>query len=110
MPTNSIGKGNALVGICLPVEVKRVLGPVATEEDRSLANLIFNAALEHWRSAKPALASQIEAAREQHLRLRSGAVCLIIGLASLAHAFVGDIELRRTASYRVRPPSIRREA
>jgi hypothetical protein len=102
MPTNSIGVNNALIGVCVPKEVKTILGREATAENRSIANLIFNAAVEHFRAVKPAVAAQIEAARAEHLRVIRSSTCLLIGLLSVAASMFGGVDMRR-ASTRVRP-------
>jgi hypothetical protein len=102
--TNAIGKGNVRVNLCLPEEVKNLLAREASVDSRSLANMIWAAALEQFRSVKPALAAQIEAAREEHLRVVRSTACLFIGLLSVAASMFGGVDMRR-ASPRVRPVS-----
>jgi hypothetical protein len=103
MPTNAIGRGNTLIGVCVPEEVKAIFGREATAENRSIANYVLTAALEHLRSAKPAIAQQIEEARAEHIRAVRATACLVVGLLSIAAATVGGIDMRR-ASTRVRVP------
>jgi hypothetical protein len=91
--TNPIGQNNALVGICLHKEVKAVLGKEALADDRSLANFIFAAAMAHWRAAKPHIAEQIQAIREN-----AGKAALLIvflcGLLSTDQQFARRMMLR----------------
>jgi hypothetical protein len=100
--TNAIGRGNVRVNLCLPEEVKNVLAREATSDSRSLANLIWAAAMEQFRKVKPTLAAEIQAAHEEHLRVIRSSACLLIGLLSIAASMFGGVDMRR-ASTRVRP-------
>lgn len=65
MATHAIGRNNALVGICVKKPAKAILGQLATEQDRSLASLIWHNAMENIRRVNPEMAAKIAAASVQ---------------------------------------------
>lgn len=92
MATHAIGKNNTLVGICIDRQAKAILGRAATEDDRSLAAFILHHALENLKQVKPTLAQEVQAIKEERLRMRRAIVCLFVGLLAIGTA----TELRRS--------------
>lgn len=96
MPTNSIGKNNALVGLCLDRDMKALLGKEACAEDRSLASFLLHHAMENIRRVKPSIAVQADAIRTERLRLKHGLVVLAAGLLTVWISMTGgDVDARR---------------
>jgi hypothetical protein len=91
MATHAIGKGNTLVGICLDQKAKAILGRAALGDNRSLAAFILHHALENLKQVKPTLAQEVQAIREERLRMKQGIACLAVAILCI---FSGGDQLR----------------
>jgi hypothetical protein len=93
--TNALGAGTANITYNGPEEEAQILGKLAFDLDVTRGELLRRAVVVGLRQMHATAAAQIEAVREERLRMKSGLTCLAVGLIAISCAFLGNTEMRR---------------
>jgi hypothetical protein len=101
--TNPLGAGTANITYNAPSEESAILNRLAFEMNIPRAELLRDVVLRGLQMISTEVAKNVEAVRQERLRVKHGVICLLIGIC----AVFGSTDLRLARTFRVRSGSAR---
>jgi hypothetical protein len=90
--TNPLGAGTANITYNAPSEESAILNRLAFEMNIPRAELLRDVVLRGLQMISTEVAKNVEAVRQERLRVKHGVICLFVGLLAIGTA----VELRRS--------------